>query len=260
MGDSVHLNNPKATECTCAAAGETATTKHLAHAPNSVSRRGFLRTGLIGSASTFLATASLGVALPRRAMSETDLSPEAALKELMDGNGRYVDKKLTSFDENLVELRQNTAEGQVPFAAVLSCADSRVPPELIFDQSIGHLFVTRVAGNVASTDVIASLEFGAAVLGTKVIMVMGHANCGAVSAAIGVKAVPGQISALYRYILPAVDQSGGRLADTIKANAGIQARVLAGASTVLNELVKKNALKIVASYYDLATGRVMLLK
>jgi carbonic anhydrase len=260
MSDSVSLNHLKPTGCACASAGETAADMHSVHADNTVSRRGFLRTGLIGSASAILATASLGVALPRQAVSKTDLTPESALKELMDGNGRYVDKKLTSFDENLAELRQNTAEKQVPFAAVLSCADSRVPPELIFDQSIGRLFVTRVAGNVASTDVIASLEFGAAVLGTKVIMVMGHANCGAVSAAISVKAVPGQISALYRYILPAVDQAGPGLAETIKVNASIQARVLAGASTVLNELVKKNALKIVASYYDLETGRVMLLK
>jgi carbonic anhydrase len=260
MSDCVHPDNPEATDCSCASAAEMAAKMHVANADNSVSRRGFLRTGLIGSAAAVLAASSLGVPLPSRAVSKTDLSPGAALKALIDGNGRYVDKKLTSFDEDLAELRQNTAEKQVPFAAVLSCADSRVPPELIFDQSIGRLFVTRVAGNVASTDVIASLEYGAAVLGTKVIMVMGHANCGAVSAAISGKAVPGQISALYRYILPAVDQAGPRLAEAIKANARIQARVLAGASTVLNSLAKKNALKIVASYYDIATGRVTLLK
>jgi len=103
-------------------------------------------------------------------------------------------------------LKTKTVESQEPFAAVLSCADSRVPVELIFDQSIGHLFVARVAGNIATSAMIASLEYGVAVLGTKAIMVLGHANCGAVKASIEAKAVPGQISALYPYIRPAVDQ------------------------------------------------------
>jgi carbonic anhydrase len=134
-----------------------------------------------------------------------------------------------------------------------------VPTELVFDQSIGHLFVTRVAGNVASSDVIASLEYGAVVLGTKVIMVMGHGNCGAVTASIAAKAVPGQISALYRYIRPAVDQAGPDLDATIRANAKIQAKILAEASPVLADLIKKGALTVVASYYDLVTGKVTLL-
>jgi len=164
-----------------------------------------------------------------------------------------------SFDEDLAELKQNTAEKQEPFAAVLSCADSRVPVELIFDQSIGHLFVARVAGNVASSDIIATLEYGAVVLGTKAIMVMGHGNCGAVTAAIAAKPVPGQISALYSYMRPAVDQAGPDLEATIRANAKIQAKLLADSSPVLAELIKKGGLKIVASYYDLVTGKVTLL-
>ncbi len=126
----------------------------------------------------------------------------------------------------------------------------------MFDQSIGHLFVTRVAGNIATSAIIGSLEYGVAVLGTKAIMVLGHANCGAVKAAIEAKAVPGQISALYPYIQPAVNQAGPNLEMAIKANAKIQAALLRQSSPVLAEHIKQNRLKIVAGYYDLASGTV----
>jgi len=142
----------------------------------------------------------------------------------------------------------------------LSCADSRVPVELIFDQSIGHIFVTRVAGNVVTSEIIASLEYGAAVLGTKVILVMGHGGCGAVKATIQAKEVPGQISALYPHIQPAVDQAGSNLDAAIKANAKIQAALLRASSTVVSGLVKEGKLKVVASHYDLASGVVTLLE
>ena len=148
----------------------------------------------------------------------------------------------------------------ISFAAVLSCADSRVPVELIFDQTIGHIFVTRVAGNVATSEIIASLEYGAAVLGTKVILVMGHAGCGAVKATIQGAEVPGQISSLYPHIQPAVDQAGSNLEAATKANAKIQAALLRKASTVISGLVKENKLKVVAAYYDLGTGVVSLLE
>jgi len=191
--------------------------------------------------------------------AQTGLSPDAAMRQLIDGNGRFAEGRMTSFDEDLSILKTKTVEKQEPFAAVLSCADSRVPVELIFDQSIGHVFVARVAGNIATSAMIASLEYGAAVLGTKAIMVLGHANCGAVQASIGAKAVPGQISVLYRYIPPAVDQAGPNLEATIKANAKWQAALLRRSSPVLAEHIKQNQLKIVAAYYDLASGRVSIL-
>jgi carbonic anhydrase len=139
---------------------------------------------------------------------------------------------------------------------VLSCADSRVPVEIIFDQTIGHIFVARVAGNVVTPEIIGSLEYGAAVLGTKVILVLGHAGCGAVKAAIQGKAVPGQISSLFPHIQPAVAQAGNDLVAATKANAKIQAALLQSASPVLAPLVQEKKLKIVAGYYDLATGKV----
>jgi len=193
------------------------------------------------------------------AWSQTTLSPEAALQQLIDGNRRFAEARMTSFAEDLELLKAKTAERQEPFAAVLSCADSRVPVELIFDQSIGHVFVTRVAGNIATSAMIASLEYGAAVLGTRVIMVLGHANCGAVKASIEAKAVPGQISGLYPYIRPAVDQAGSDLDGAIKANARIQAGLLRQSSPVLAEQIKQNRLTVVAGFYDLASGVVSLL-
>jgi carbonic anhydrase len=183
------------------------------------SRRAFFREVVAGAA----AVATAGQTLNSTVSAQTALSPDAALQQLIDGNARFAEGRITSFDEDLGILKAKTAEKQEPFAAVLSCADSRVPVELIFDQSIGHVFVTRVAGNIATSPMIASLEYGVAVLGAKAIMVLGHANCGAVKASIEAKAVPGQISALYPYIRPAVELAGPNLEATIKANAKMQA-------------------------------------
>jgi carbonic anhydrase len=219
----------------------------------SLTRRGFVASAAIG-ALAIRSRLAFGTALPEAPPA----TPADALQRLIDGNKRFVGKQLTSFNDDLDILKQNTVDKQEPFAAVLSCADSRVPVELVFDQSIGHIFVTRVAGNIASAEIIASLEYGAAVLGTQVIMVMGHGGCGAVKAAIGGKAVPGQISALYRYIRPAIDSAGPGLDATIVANAKIQAKLLRESSPVLAELLQQGKLQIVASTYDLATGKVTL--
>ena len=120
-----------------------------------------------------MATGIVMVLRPRSAVSQTTLSPASALARLMDGNARFVAGGLTSLDEDLTILKQKSAAKQEPFAAVLSCADSRVPVELVFDQSIGHVFVSRIAGNI-TPEVVASLEYGAAVLGVPVILVLVH--------------------------------------------------------------------------------------
>jgi carbonic anhydrase len=201
----------------------------------------------------------LTVSLPRRALAQTTLSPDEAMARLMEGNQRYVTKRMTSFTQDLDILRQNTVAKQEPFAAVLSCADSRVPVELVFDQSVGHLFITRVAGNICTPEIIASLEYDAAVLGTAAILVLGHAGCGAVKAALAGKAVPGQISALYAPLRPAVARAGNDLMAAIKVNARIQANLLSTAFPVLAGLVSQGRLKVAAAYYDLRDGRVTLL-
>lgn len=212
----------------------------------SLSRRKFLGASLAGTAASLLgATASTFIA-PEPALAQSNLTPDEALKALLDGNGRFMTGKILSDAEDLQILRNRTIEKQEPFAAVLSC------------ESIGHVFVTRVAGNVVTPEIIASLEYGAAVLGTKVIVVLGHANCGAVKAAVQGKEVPGQISALFPLLRPAVDQAGPDVAATTKANATIQAALLSNGSTVLAPMVKEGKLKIVGAYYDLASGKASL--
>ena len=228
-------------------------------AKSRTSRRHLLRIGLAGAAVGVVAGGTMEFALPRQTFAQSKLSPDAALQALMDGNKRFVERRLTFYEDDLAILKQNTAEKQEPFASVLSCADSRVPVELIFDQSIGHVFVNRVAGNIATSEIIASIEYGVAVLGTRVLMVLGHASCGAVKASIAATAVPGQISSLYRYIRPAVDQAHGDVEGSIKANAKIQAKLLSDSSPVIASAVKDAKLRVVAAYYELATGKVELL-
>jgi carbonic anhydrase len=222
------------------------------------SRRSFLQMALTGTVTGLATVAGIGFS-GGQVLAQSQLTPDAAVQELIDGNRRFMSGRLNSFDQDLAILKQNTVDKQEPFAAVLSCADSRVPVELIFDQSIGHIFVTRVAGNFVTPEIIASLEYGAAVLGTKAIVVMGHAGCGAVKATIQAKTVPGQISALYQHIQPAVDQAGANLEAATKANAKIQAALLRESSTVIADLVKENKLKVVAAYYDLTGGGVNIL-
>jgi carbonic anhydrase len=167
---------------------------------------------------------------------------------------------MSALDEDLRILKQKTVDQQEPFAAVLSCADSRVPVEFIFDQSIGRIFVCRIAGNVITPEIIASLEYGAAFLHTKAILIMGHSNCGAVKAAMAGKAAPGQISTLYRHFQPALDQAGSNLEAAIKLNAKMQSDLLCKGSTVIASLVKENKIKVSAGYYDLGAGGVTLLE
>jgi carbonic anhydrase len=224
-----------------------------------LSRRRLLGATIVGATTSVLAGAGAEVVLPLAARAQTMKSPAEALQALVEGNRRFVERKLTFYQDDLAILQQNTAEKQEPFASVLSCADSRVPVELVFDQSIGHVFVNRVAGNIATTEIMASVEYGAVVLGTKVIMVLGHSNCGAVKATIDGKAVPGQISSLYRFIRPAVDAAGANLDAAAVANAKIQAQLLKESSPALAELVKEGKLSVVAAFYDVASGKVTLL-
>jgi carbonic anhydrase len=224
------------------------------------SRRSFLRNTTRGTIMAVGSGLGMEFARPSLALAQNPSSPDAALRELMAGNQRFTSGRLTAHEHDLDILKRHTIEKQEPFAMILSCADSRVPVELIFDQSIGHIFVTRIAGNFITPEVIASIEYGAAVLGTELILVMGHSGCGAVKAAIQAKEVPGQISALYSHIQPAVDQAGPNLEAAIRANAQIQAALLRKASTVVSGLLKENKLKVIAAYYALATGSVTLLE
>ncbi len=191
-------------------------------------------------------------------LAQTELTGEGAMRELMAGNERFVAGTITSFPEDLKILKEKTVSKQEPFAAVLACADSRVPVEILFDQSIGHVFVSRVAGNIVTPEIMASMEYAVAVLGVKALLVMGHSNCGAISAAIAAKEVPGQISVLYQHLIPAIKDAKGDASLAVKRNAAYQAQVLRESSTVIAAAIKSGGLKVASGSYDLATGRVML--
>jgi carbonic anhydrase len=235
-----------------------------------LSRRQMIRYGgsLIGTgfAATVLGSQmsrSLAGDSPASVLAQNkNLSPDAALAMLMEGNQRFVAKKRQSPNQDATRLAE-VAESQSPFAAILGCADSRVPSEIVFDRGLGDLFVCRVAGNIATSEEIGSLEFGTMVLGARVIVVLGHTRCGAVKATIEGGRFPGQIGRLIDGIQVGVERAErqpgtNKLQKAIQANVLYQAEKLAK-STVMGELIDKKQLKIVPAYYDLDTGRVNLI-
>ncbi len=182
-------------------------------------------------------------------------SPDEALEWLREGNRRFVDGQASGPRRDSARLRE-IAPRQAPFAAFLGCADSRVPVELIFDQGFGDLFVVRLAGNIATPEVIASLEFGVAFLGAKVLYVLGHSSCGAVAATIQAEPVPGQISTLFQHIRPAIRAANGDLEASIRENVRSQASLLAEASPLIAGLIRQGKVKVVGGVFDLGTGVV----
>ena len=190
-------------------------------------------------------------------------TPEAALKRLQDGNARFVAGQALHCD--LLEQVRSTAQKQAPFAAVLGCIDSRVPPELVFDQNIGDLFVARIAGNIASDDVIGSLEFATAVAGAKLVVVLGHSECGAVKGAIDDVRL-GSLTGVLQQIRPALvglDYKGvpsskdkALVQRVAERNARDAAKRLSSRSEAIAGLVREGKLKIVYAMHDVSTGRI----
>lgn len=221
-------------------------------------RRYFLHSVLAATVAGVVSGTGTELAAPERLGAQTHLTPDAALQELMAGNQRFDNNQLKSIEHDLKILKDHTVDKQEPFAAVLACADSRVPVELVFDQTIGHIFVTRVAGNIVTPEITASLEYAVAILGIKVILVLGHTSCGAVKAAMKADTVQGQISSLYKHIQPAVKKSGGDFGKAIELNTTIQADLLRTSSTVIRDELKAGKVKVEAGVYDLATGKVTL--
>jgi carbonic anhydrase len=190
------------------------------------------------------------------------LSPDAALERLLDGNERYVEGVTRRHD--FKHEREALAGGQNPYAAILSCADSRIAPEYAFDSVRGDLFVCRVAGNFASTETIASLEYAVAVLNTPLILVLGHDACGAVDATIkslrDEKPLPGHMPSLVEAIAPSVkaasSQSGDKLHNAIRQNVIDNVAKLKSATPILSAAVDEKKLKVVGGIYRLKTGKV----
>ena len=190
------------------------------------------------------------------------LSPDASLKRLLEGNERYVAG--VSKRHDFRHEREALAGGQNPYAGILSCADSRIAPEYAFDSGRGDLFVCRVAGNFANDETIASLEYGVAVLGIPLILVLGHDSCGAVDAAIKSvrddKPLPGHMPSLVTAIAPAVKavsrQTGDILGKAIRQNVVDNVAKLKSATPILSAAVEQNKLKVVGGVYRLNDGRV----
>ncbi|MGD9802815.1 MAG: carbonic anhydrase [Hyphomicrobiaceae bacterium] len=228
------------------------------------------RRDIIAIAGLAAAVSASGAGLnPAQAAdpSATTLSPDQALAALKAGNAKYVSNPQVC-TLNLANRRAEVASHQAPWATIISCADSRVPPELLFGGlGIGELFVARNAGNLVDTATIGTAEYGAAVLGSPVIVVLGHGRCGAVAAACKVvtenATFPGSIGPMIEPIIPAAiavrDKPGDFVENTIRQSAKRTAHRLTGASTMLAELVKSGKLKVVAAYYDLDDGSVEFL-
>lgn len=189
-------------------------------------------------------------------------TPDEALEMLRAGNKRYVEAQV-SHPHQTSGRRAELSSGQSPFAIILGCADSRVPPEILFDQGLGDLFTIRVAGNVVDDMVLGSIEYAAEHLGTPLMVVLGHSSCGAVGATVAGGKLEGHLPSLAAAIQPAVkavkDQPGDLLDNAVRANAKMVAAQLQSSEPILAELVKAGKFKVVAARYDLESGAVDIL-
>ena len=202
------------------------------------------------------------LAISTYAADSPGLTPQQAWERLKDGNQRFAAERLENPDLGAARRKELVA-GQHPFAAVLSCADSRVPPELLFNQGLGDIFVVRLPGNVSEPFMLGAVDYAVEHLHVPLIVVLGHEKCGAVTAALGKDKPEGNLGKLIAQIhvgkhLPA--DKDAALSHAVESNARWQAKVLAEQSAVVREHIKEHKLLVVAGVYDLATGKVRWLK
>lgn len=222
-----------------------------------------------GFAASLVAVVSLSAVFAfASAGGGSGISADEALSKLLAGNKRYVENKMNACGETTATAREKLARDQKPYAIILSCSDSRVPPELIFDKSLGEIFVVRVAGNVPDPVVVGSIEYAAEHLGTPLVMVLGHERCGAVKATVDANGRgEGNIGAIVKAIAPALNKVKKEKACDLKdkeklvecvvdANARMVAQNLTKQSKILRELVHEKKLTIIAAKYDLDDGKV----
>jgi carbonic anhydrase len=236
------------------------------------------RNGFRLSATVILLALVFKCGLPAARSAETNAAPvpvvaapaavipltgEQALQKLLEGNARFVAGQSIHPDQT-TERRQALAGGQNPFAIVLTCSDSRVAPELCFDQGLGDLFVIRNAGNVLDDHVIGSIEYAVDHLHVPLIIVVGHEKCGAVSAAVAGGQVPGHIHSITDDLAPVIEQTkdlpGDKVDNAVRANAQRTAEILTHVEPIIKGAVTSTNLTIVAARYELATGKIEILK
>jgi carbonic anhydrase len=233
-----------------------------------MNRRQLLKSLPVAAAAGALLTVpsrTLGAEIPAMSKeSQRNMTPEKALSVLKDGNERFVNGKM--LQRNLMAQVRETASGQYPFAVVLGCIDSRVPPELVFDQGIGDIFTPRIAGNFADTDIIGSIEFATKLAGAKLVVVLGHTDCGAIKGACD-NVILGSLTQTLSNIAPAVyavkdireDRTSKNKAFVQKVaveNVRLTVQALTERSAILKDLVVLKQLKLVGAMHDVASGRV----
>jgi carbonic anhydrase len=192
---------------------------------------------------------------------QENLTPETAFEVLKEGNLRFIKNLKTQ--RNHLDLVAETSEGQYPFAVILSCIDSRVPAELVFDQGIGDVFSVRVAGNIVNEDILGSIEYGCAVAGSKILTVLGHTKCGAVTAACD-NVELGNITALLNKIKPAIttvnaEKGKVEVEDVAIENVLQSMKEIRAKSEILTDLEKEGKIKIVGAIYNVENGAVTFL-
>ncbi len=198
-------------------------------------------------------------------MTEQGPTAAEALALLKEGNARYVDNKPTAPNRGKERRMETTKHGQKPFAGIVSCADSRVPVEILFDRGLGDLFIVRVAGNICGPSTIGSMEYAVLHVGIPLLVVLGHSNCGAVTAVVKGEEVHGSIVTLARRIVPAVDktkadhpglETSELVEQAAKENVRLQMETLLTTSADVRAAVESGSLELLGAYYDILTGEV----
>jgi carbonic anhydrase len=215
----------------------------------------------------FLISSIISISLFANSAQMSKVSPDEAIKILKDGNARFLEQKAAHPNSDKIRLME-VSKGQKPFVTINGCSDSRVPPEVLFDQGLGDLFVVRTAGNVSATDQVGTIEYGTEHLGTRLVVVLGHTKCGAVTAVAKGEHVSGNIPALVSTIVPPVKKVKSAhpneatekwLNEAILANTYESIANILKKSEIVRELVMGGKVKIVAAMYDVDSGKVEFL-
>jgi carbonic anhydrase len=188
-----------------------------------------------------------------------DTAINEALQTLLDGNKRFAAMEQTHPNQDRTR-RDEVKAGQKPFAVIVGCSDSRIPPEILFDQGIGDLFIIRLAGNIVDDTALGSIEYAVDHLGTRLVVVLGHSKCGAVTATAKGGEVPGHIGSIVKLIAPALDRikdkPGDLVDNAIRENARLVAATISSSKPILEEMVKEGKIAVIPLYYDIDTNLV----